>query len=54
MKIMLILSLLTGENVRDFFFRGVALTFDTLVQREVEVRASDPSKQIGTSLISKY
>ncbi len=41
-----------GENVREFFFRAVCLTFDMLVQQEVESRSTAPSKQIG-NLVSK-
>ena len=41
-----------GENVRDFFFRAVSLTFDRLVVRELEKNTS-PAAQIGSDLISE-
>ena len=44
---------LKGENVRDFFFRAVSLTFDRQVMNEVDSVNSSSTKQIGSELISK-
>ena len=44
---------LKGENVRDFFFRAVSLTFDRQVMDEVDSVNSSSTKQIGSELISK-
>ena len=41
----------TGENVLEFFFRVVSLTFDNAVLRETE--SSGPQQQIGSNLISE-
>lgn len=40
----------TGENVNEFFFRAVALTFDRSVLRELE-GSNVPATQIGNKLI---
>lgn len=42
----------SGENVNEFFFRAVALTFDRSVLRELE-GSNVPATQIGNKLISK-
>ncbi|XP_060075744.1 ras-related protein Rab-34-like [Ylistrum balloti] len=41
----------TGENVKDFFFRAVSLTFEAAVLREVDTDHSQPAKQIGNDFI---
>ncbi|KAK2186221.1 hypothetical protein NP493_210g03035 [Ridgeia piscesae] len=43
----------TGENVREFFFRLVSLTFDKAILNELETRKS-PVAQIGSNLISEW
>lgn len=40
----------SGMNVQQFFFRLVALVFDTNLRKELEASAA-PAKQIGTGLI---
>ncbi|KAL5016704.1 hypothetical protein ScPMuIL_006293 [Solemya velum] len=45
------LSSKTGENVKEFFFRAVSLTFEFLVLRELEPNGSGESKQIGSDLL---
>ncbi|KAK6190817.1 hypothetical protein SNE40_002598 [Patella caerulea] len=42
----------TGENVREFFFRAVSLTFDSQMLKELESTRTVSSKQIGNDLIS--
>ena len=37
----------TGENVKDFFFRVAALSFEGAVLRELERRENKPTTQIG-------
>lgn len=44
------LSSRTAENVREFFMRAVAVTFDDAVLQEVETTTA-PSKQIGNDFI---
>lgn len=44
------LSSKTGENVKEFFFRVVALTFDDAIQREAESMKTK-TKQIGNDFI---
>ncbi|XP_005106169.1 ras-related protein Rab-34 [Aplysia californica] len=39
-----------GENVQDFFFRAVCMSFDTSLQKELEAGFA-PSKKIGNDLI---
>lgn len=41
----------TGENVKDFMFRAVSLTFEAAVLREVDTNNSEPTKQIGNDFI---
>lgn len=43
-----------GENVKEFFFRAVALTFEAAILREIDTSSDGPTKQIGNDLISKY
>lgn len=38
----------SGENVQEFSFRIVSLTFDAAVMRELEVNDAVPQRQIGT------
>ncbi|KAK3083692.1 hypothetical protein FSP39_001527 [Pinctada imbricata] len=47
------LSSKSGENVREFFFRAVCLTFEAAVLRELEATSPTATKQIGNDLISK-
>ena len=42
-----------GENVREFFFRAVALTFEAAILREIEPSGAAQTKQIGNDLISR-
>lgn len=46
------LSSRTGDNVKEFFFRVAALTFDFAVQREID--SQENFTKIGTDLVSKY
>ncbi|CAD5119743.1 DgyrCDS8339 [Dimorphilus gyrociliatus] len=46
-----IVSSYTGENVKEFFFRAVALTFDKTVQSEIEWINNKTNIQIGSSLV---
>ncbi|ESO86990.1 hypothetical protein LOTGIDRAFT_235171 [Lottia gigantea] len=41
-----------GLNVREFFFRAVCLTYDSLLLNELESTKTVSSKQIGSNLIS--
>ncbi|VDI47213.1 ras-related protein Rab-34-like [Mytilus galloprovincialis] len=41
----------TGENVKEFFFRAVALTFEAAILREIDTSSDGPTKQIGNDLI---
>lgn len=41
----------TGENVKEFFFRAVALTFEAAILREIDTSGAGPTKQIGNDLI---
>ena len=47
------LNLFTGENVNDYFFRVVCLTFEAAVLRELESSPTQ-TKHIGNDLISKF
>ena len=47
-----LISLLAGENVQEFAFRIVSLTFDAAVLRELDVTSAAPQRQIGS--ISKF
>lgn len=46
-----IVSSYTGENVKEFFFRAVALTFDKTVQKEIEWINKKTNIQIGSNLV---
>ena len=45
-------TFIAGENVQEFAFRIVSLTFDAAVLRELDVSGAAPQRQIGS--ISKF
>ena len=49
----LIKFLISGENVRDFFFRAVSLTFEAAVLREIDTTSPTQTQEIGNDFVSE-